>query len=163
MVVLFNRANDETYPELEILSREIPVIVVSHDDDADQVLLALQSGVRGYIPTSVTFDVAVEAMRLVKAGGTFVPASSLNSAKQKAEFAAARRTGPFSPRQTEVIEAVRQGKANKVIAYELNMRESTVKVHIRHIMRKLKATNRTQVAYLTNHLFDQKQLRSFAN
>ena len=165
IIVLFNQGNDETYPELEILSRDIPVIVVSHDEDFDQVLLALQSGVRGYIPTSMTFDVAVEAMRLVRAGGTFVPASSLNSARQKAEFATARRngSGPFSPRQTEVIEAVRQGKANKVIAYELNMRESTVKVHIRHIMRKLKATNRTQVAYMTNHLFDQKQLRSFAN
>ena len=161
MVVFCNRANGDTDAEreLEVLSRTIPVIVVSHDEDSDQVLLALQSGVRGYIPTSVTFDVAVEAMRLVKAGGTFVPAGSLNSARQKAQSAAAPRTGPFSPRQTEVIEAVRQGKANKVIAYELNMRESTVKVHIRHIMRKLKATNRTQVAYLTNHLFDQKQLR----
>ena len=154
IVVLFNLGNNETYPELELLSREIPVIVVSHDDDSDQVLLALQSGVRGYIPTSVTFDVAVEAMRLVKAGGTFVPAGSLNSARQKAQSAAAPRTGPFSPRQTEVIEAVRQGKANKVIAYELNMRESTVKVHIRNIMRKLKATNRTQVAFLTNGMFE---------
>ena len=95
MVVFCNRANGDTDAEreLEVLSRTIPVIVVSHDDDADQVLLALQSGVRGYIPTSVTFDVAIEAMRLVKAGGTFVPASSLNSARQKAQSAAARRNG----------------------------------------------------------------------
>ena len=164
IVVLCNRANGEADAERELasLSREIPVIVVSHDDDADQVLLALQSGVRGYIPTSVTFDVAIEAMRLVQAGGTFVPASSLNSARQKVQFAAARGngTGKFTPRQTAVIEAIRQGKANKVVAYELNMRESTVKVHIRHIMKKLKATNRTQVAYLTNHLFEQRRLRS---
>ena len=118
--------------------------------------MALQNGVRGYIPTSVTFDVAIEAMRLVKAGGTFVPASSLNSARQKAELATAWRngSGPFSPRQTEVIEAIRRGKPNKVIAYELDMRESTVKVHIRNIMKKLKATNRTQVAFLTNGMFE---------
>ncbi len=44
------------------------------------------------------------------------------------------------------------GKANKIIAYELKMRESTVKVHLRSIMRKLKATNRTEVAYITNQL-----------
>ena len=51
--------------------------------------------------------------------------------------------------------------ANKLIAYELNMCESTVKVHIRNIMKKLKATNRTQVAYLTRGLFEnagQQQL-----
>jgi DNA-binding NarL/FixJ family response regulator len=44
--------------------------------------------------------------------------------------------------------------ANKLIAYELNMCESTVKVHIRNIMKKLNATNRTQVAYLTRRFFE---------
>jgi DNA-binding NarL/FixJ family response regulator len=48
---------------------------------------------------------------------------------------------------------LRQGKANKQIAYELNMREGTVKVHIRNIMRKLKAKNRTEVAILASGLF----------
>ena len=51
-------------------------------------------------------------------------------------------------RQLQVVEAIRQGKPNKVIAYELNMCESTVKVHVRAIMKKLKARNRTEVAYL---------------
>jgi DNA-binding NarL/FixJ family response regulator len=58
----------------------------------------------------------------------------------------------FTARQTAVIAALRQGKQNKIIAYELNMRESTVKVHVRNIMKKLNATNRTEVAYLTNQL-----------
>jgi len=58
----------------------------------------------------------------------------------------------FTSRQTAVIAALRQGKQNKIIAHELNMRESTVKVHVRNIMQKLKATNRTEVAYLTNQL-----------
>ena len=47
-----------------------------------------------------------------------------------------------------MVEAIRQGKPNKIIAYELNMCESTVKVHVRAIMKKLKARNRTEVAYL---------------
>jgi DNA-binding NarL/FixJ family response regulator len=44
------------------------------------------------------------------------------------------------------VEALQQGKPNKIIAYELNLCESTVKVHIRNIMKKLKATNRAEIA-----------------
>jgi DNA-binding NarL/FixJ family response regulator len=51
-----------------------------------------------------------------------------------------------------VIDALRRGKANKIIAYELSMCESTVKVHVRNIMKKLNAKNRTEVAYLANEL-----------
>ncbi len=56
--------------------------------------------------------------------------------------------------QRQILDCLRRGMANKLIAYELNMCESTVKVHIRNIMKKLKATNRTQVVYLTNGLFE---------
>jgi len=60
--------------------------------------------------------------------------------------------GMFTARQMAVVDALRRGKANKIIAYELEMRESTVKVHVRNIMKKLKATNRTEVAYKANLL-----------
>jgi DNA-binding CsgD family transcriptional regulator len=55
----------------------------------------------------------------------------------------------FSPRQMEVLQRLWQGKQNKAIAYDLHMCERTVKVHIRHIMKKLNARNRTQVVLLT--------------
>jgi DNA-binding NarL/FixJ family response regulator len=58
-----------------------------------------------------------------------------------------------------VVEALRMGKANKTIAYELNMCESTVKVHVRNIMKRLKARNRTQVAYLTSELLMKADAR----
>ena len=45
-----------------------------------------------------------------------------------------------------MVAAIKQGKSNKVIAYDLNMCESTVKVHVRNIMKKLNAKNRTEVA-----------------
>jgi DNA-binding NarL/FixJ family response regulator len=51
---------------------------------------------------------------------------------------------PLTPRQKEVLERLREGKSNKLIARELNMTEATVKVHVRQIMRKFGATNRTQ-------------------
>jgi DNA-binding CsgD family transcriptional regulator len=55
----------------------------------------------------------------------------------------------FSPRQNEVLRMLWNGSSNKVIAYELRMSESTVKVHIRHIMKKLNVNNRTQVVLRT--------------
>jgi DNA-binding NarL/FixJ family response regulator len=60
----------------------------------------------------------------------------------------------FTQRQSQILECLRRGMANKLIAYELDMCESTVKVHIRNIMKKLNATNRTQVAYLTRGFFE---------
>ena len=61
----------------------------------------------------------------------------------------------FTRRQVAVIDALRKGKANKIIAYELNMCESTVKVHVRNIMKKLNAKNRTEVAYLASELMQE--------
>lgn len=132
-----------------------PAIVLSDIEDPDQILGALDNGARGYIPTSTSLDVVVEALHLVGAGGVFVPASSLISARRAGHANGQRRNGHglFTPRQTAVVDALRQGKANKVIAFELNMRESTVKVHVRNIMRKLKARNRTEVAFLTHEFF----------
>jgi DNA-binding NarL/FixJ family response regulator len=114
---------------------------------------ALELGVRGYIPTSVPFEIAIEAIRLVKVGGTFVPASSLLKSRKLADTPVADEppnSEMFTARQAAVVEALRRGKANKIIAHELNMRESTVKVHVRNIMKKLKAKNRTEVAFMTN-------------
>jgi DNA-binding NarL/FixJ family response regulator len=130
---------------------DVPIVVLSDLEEPDEVVKILDSGVRGYIPTTVSLQVAVEAMRLVKAGGVFVPASSLIAAQrtpaaEPAETKIAHEV--FTARQAAVVEALRRGKANKIIAYELNMRESTVKVHVRNIMRKLKARNRTEVAFL---------------
>lgn len=139
---------------------ELPVVVLAEADDLAQILGALEYGIRGYIPTSVGIDVCVEAINLAMAGGTFVPASSVMSMRQfigSASDAARPMAGMFTQRQEEVVRALRQGKANKIIAYELNLRESTVKVHIRNIMKKLKATNRTEVAYKINKMFPQEQ------
>jgi len=133
---------------LETVAAKIPVVIVSNIDDLDHIVRALKSGARGYIPTSLPFNVAVEAVRLVKAGGTFVPASSFvhNRDEQQPVL---RTNGLLTEQQMKVVEEIRHGKANKQIAYELNMSEHTVKVHLRHIMRKLNAKNRTEVAVLS--------------
>ncbi|WP_209599894.1 response regulator transcription factor [Sinorhizobium kostiense] len=136
--------------------RPVPVVVLSDSDEIAQILRVLESGARGYIPTSVGVEVCIEAIGLAIAGGTFVPASSILAVRHLIETGKqepAPLAGMFTLRQAEVVQALRKGKANKIIAYELNLRESTVKVHIRNIMKKLKATNRTEVAYKLNDLF----------
>jgi DNA-binding NarL/FixJ family response regulator len=137
-----------------------PIVVLSNVEEPDAVLNALGSGAKGYIPTSAPLEVAIEAMRLVKAGGVYVPASSLLAMRHPKSPAPAPAIQPnqliFTARQRSVVEALRRGKANKIIAHELQMRESTVKVHVRNIMRKLKAKNRTEVAYLANGMLQSE-------
>ncbi|RUU13764.1 response regulator transcription factor [Mesorhizobium sp. USDA-HM6] len=128
----------------------VPVIVVVDSDEPGEILAALECGARGYIPTSVKVKVAAEAIGLARAGGIFVPASCVLALREiihSTANGARPLTGMFTAREAAVVEALRKGKANKIIAYELNLCESTVKVHIRNIMKKLKATNRTEVAY----------------
>jgi DNA-binding NarL/FixJ family response regulator len=120
---------------------------MSNERRPGQVLNLLKAGVRGFIPTDVGCAVAAQVLRLVKAGGTFVPASSLSLLPDQ-DTLGLEGGEMFTGRQKQVIEAIRLGKPNKIIAYELNMCESTVKVHVRTIMKKLKARNRTEVAYL---------------
>lgn len=139
--------------------KDIPIIAIGDLDGLNHIMKILEYGARSYIPTSVGLDVAIEAIRLARAGGTFVPASSLTAIHKRM---AAETTTPhptlsslFTARQAAVVDALRRGKANKIIAYELNLCESTVKVHIRNIMKKLKARNRTEVAFKINDLFSK--------
>ena len=132
-----------------------PVTVMSDGDTLDRITHVMDQGVRAYIPTSSTLAVVIEAIRMVWAGGMYVPASSILSHRTFGDAMAAPAGGApgvFTSRQVAVIEALRRGKANKIIAHELKMRESTVKVHVRNIMKKLNAKNRTEVAYLANQL-----------
>ena len=152
-------AKTDALAEVERLSAQAvcsPVVIVSDDEDPNAIVHMLAKKVRGYVPTSFSLHTAMQAMDLVRAGGTFVPASSLIAAHHAPEAQAdvQKSNGLFTMRQTAVIDALRQGKPNKIIAYELKMRESTVKVHVRNIMKKLNATNRTQAAYLATQLLD---------
>jgi DNA-binding NarL/FixJ family response regulator len=144
--------------EMSIVSRlakQAPVVIISETEDPDYIIEVINAGARGAIPASGSLGITVEALRLVWAGGQYVPASSLLAAR-RTDAGSSTRMGPyngmFTSRQAAVVQAICRGKANKVIAYELQMKESTVKVHVRNIMRKLQAQNRTQVAMLAESL-----------
>jgi DNA-binding NarL/FixJ family response regulator len=147
--IAHNNSNDGRIAALKQLQAIAPVIILSGVDSPASVLEALESGVRGYIPTaSTSLELAIAIIRFVRAGGTFVPPSSLPVQGIKGTAVASEGTTAqqFTPRQMAVLDHLKLGKANKVIAYELAMSESTVKAHIRSIMKKMKATNRTEVA-----------------
>ena len=137
------------------LAPAVPILVMSERCDASEVTSAFRLGARGYLPTSLAISEVTAIVRLVAVGGTYVPANILGPLFETHRSVPAQIpddiAGPcgFSPRQLQVLEQLSEGKQNKIIAYELGMGESTVKVHIRHIMKKLNARNRTQVVLMT--------------
>jgi DNA-binding NarL/FixJ family response regulator len=139
----------------------IPLVVLSDADDADRLKTfrdTLKSGAHGFIPTRTTgIPIAIAALRLIKAGGTFAP-MDLMLANNRPDYVRALpdkvRQNPLTSRQMVVLAHLQRGSANKIIAHELDMSESTVKVHVRNIMRKVGATNRTQAVYKAQKLLE---------
>jgi DNA-binding NarL/FixJ family response regulator len=169
LVVMFNLSGQEiAAPNVQSALRNLvaeaggtPVIVLAASEDLRDMILALDCGARGYVPTSVGVDVILDAARLTSAGGIFLPASSLPALREAIPTSEEQPGGieqHFTSRQAAVANALRHGKANKTIAYELNMCESTVKVHIRTIMKRLRASNRTEAAFKLNAMFPRDNI-----
>jgi DNA-binding NarL/FixJ family response regulator len=134
----------------------VPLVLLVDRDDISDIIEAMAHGVRGFITTSMELLETAAVIQCVAAGGTFVPASTLVKFALKQPNGAGSPAGegnavPFeslTPRESEVLARLGQGKPNKVIAQELEIRESTVKVFVRRIMSKLHASNRTELALL---------------
>ena len=173
-----------------------PIMAIMANDDPQCLLDAIESGVSGVLPMNTNIRVALAAIELILAGGTFAPCNALANALHQEpgdslmpQFAEASdmnnlhpastdfgaipaiqlvssqkgaATEPahiFTLREQQVLERLKKGMQNKLIAYSLGIAESTVKVHLRNIMKKLHATNRTQVAFMTKDLHAEIALR----
>jgi DNA-binding NarL/FixJ family response regulator len=141
-------ANSNVFKILSQIAPRIPIIVLACNNDNELAKAAICQGAKGYIPVTLGFDIAIEAVRFVLAGGTYVPIDYLliRSWPGNLPPEAPPAPGAITARELAVVRAIQHGKSNKVIAYELGMCESTVKVHVRRIMKKLNAKNRTDVA-----------------
>lgn len=128
-----------------------PVIILTDVEDhcrIDLIRDTLRAGASGFISTrSMGLGMTLSAIRFVQSGGTFAPLDLLLSEPAPAEQKNDDAPYKLTARQRDVLAQLQQGKANKIIAHELGMSESTAKVHIRNIMRKMGATNRTQAAF----------------
>lgn len=128
------------------------VVVLSSHDEPAIIRAAIAEGASGYIPKSSTRDVLIAALKLVLAGGTYLPPNLLDNAGPE-DVADAFPGPPVSPlnnlseRQHEVLMSAVQGKVNKVIARELDITEATVKAHLSASFRALGVKNRTEAVY----------------
>lgn len=119
-------------------------------EDADAAFEVLRLGLSGCFSPAMTISDMSAALRLVVAGGIFVGPSQLGDGQRFAPAAPHMHDlGPsLTPREAEVLAMLRQGKPNKLIAFNLEMAENTVKVHVARILKKFGAANRTAIANL---------------
>jgi DNA-binding NarL/FixJ family response regulator len=134
---------------------KLPIVMIVDVAGADERMavetLAARLGIQGYIPTSSSVDVAVAALRLVMVGGRYFP--TIWEEEQSPALISTGRTpsarvhgGPakLTPREVAILSVLGQGASNKIIAYQLGIALSTVKVHVHNIIRKLNVRNRTE-------------------
>jgi DNA-binding NarL/FixJ family response regulator len=131
----------------------ISVVMLSAFNDRDNVVKALDGGALGFIPKTGSRELLLSALRLVLAGGIYIPpdildrnASATAAVGQPAR--AERRPSPaelgLTERQVEVLALMMQGKSNKLICRALNLAEPTVKNHVSAILKTLGVSNRTE-------------------
>ena len=126
----------------------VPVIILTAEESRSQMEALLATGAAGYIPKSSSALVMVSAIRLVMAGGIYVPPQLLGGGLSAPPRGAAGLEGAahLTERQLQVLRLLAAGKSNKLICRELNLGEGTIKVHLSAIYRALNVTNRTEAA-----------------
>lgn len=148
---------------------ELPIIILSGHEDPAMMRETLDGGVRGFIQKSCSPAVMLSAVRLVLAGGIYVPPGMLGVADGAAASALAPdvQARPvelpgqqpdlqtlrelLTERQIDVLRLLWKGEPNKMISRILNISEGTVKVHLAAIFRALNARNRTEAVMMTAH------------
>lgn len=144
------------------LAPQIPITVISANDDPDMISAVMAAGAQGYISKSLGREAMCNALRRVWSGEIVLPDSydpgQRHPGPAKPESAeVARRFASLTRQQMKTLRLICQGKANKEISYELNIAEATVKTHITAIMGKIGARRRTQIVLLAKSikLFDE--------
>lgn len=112
-------------------------------DIADE---ALAAGAAGFLPKTLSAKSVVNAVRFMAMGEQYAPLDFMRAEEEETpDHPLAER---LSRRELQVLECLTQGKSNKEIARELDIREPTVKLHVKKLYRKINAHNRTQAAMI---------------
>jgi two-component system nitrate/nitrite response regulator NarL len=143
---------------LQLLQQDLPdtaVIMLTVSEDVDELTSALHEGACGYLLKNMDADALATMIRRA-ADGESVIAESMTQrlitkmrTPQKAEELPApdtRESSALTPRERDIVRIVARGASNKDIARELDLAESTVKIHVRNVLRKLNLTSRVQIA-----------------
>ncbi len=141
----------------------IPVVIISAENDKQQILQTISYGAVGFISKSSPVEQITESLTSIFAGNVCLPsdiirtASDKPAAKSNKEFEILpEKMQLLTRKELIVLKYLTQGEANKYIAYEMNISETTVKSHVSSILKKLGATNRVKVVVgAANIDFDQ--------
>ncbi len=119
-------------------SPEARLIIVTTYQSEEDIYRALRAGAQGYLLKDAPVEDLIECIHTVGDGKTWIPpAVGAKLARRVTERS-------LTARETEVIRALAKGKSNKEIGVALNISEGTVKVHVTHMLEKLKVTGRTE-------------------
>jgi two-component system nitrate/nitrite response regulator NarL len=146
---------------VQMLTEELPqtrVLMLTVSEDAEDLIDTLKSGARGYLVKNIDADFLVDAIRRA-ARGEAVMSPQMTSKLVQGLQNGGREMVPeaadkdrISPREREILMLVARGASNKEMARELKLAESTVKIHVQSILRKLNLTSRVQAAvYAVEH------------
>ena len=131
------------------------IVVLSGEEDPELVRKAIDLGAAGFIPKASVPAVLISALRLILAGGIYLPAQLLmrpNTSHPKADGSETHRAEPklsdqLTPRQLDALMLAVKGKSNKQIARDLAVSEGTIKQHLSTAFRLLNVNNRTEAVY----------------
>ena len=136
-------------PAIRERTPQARVAVLSGVTERKQILEAMGLGAAGYIPKRLSAQAMLSALRLIIAGERYVPAALLEEPAQPAPGSSGESDTTeraLTAREREILNLLREGLSNKLIARRLNVSEVTVKSHLCHVFRKLGVQNRVQAA-----------------
>ncbi|QUJ67667.1 response regulator transcription factor [Photobacterium sp. GJ3] len=131
---------------------ELPVVVVSANEEASVIRQVRHHGAFGFIPKSSDMRALISALNQVLDGDPYFPPGIGEDEDNPEMDALAAKIATLTPQQYKVLCMLSDGLLNKQIAYELNVSEATIKAHMTAIFRKLGVKNRTQAVILLNEL-----------
>ena len=142
---------------VQLMRQDCPdtaVLMLTVSEDARDLTAALKAGACGYLVKNIEADYLVRAIRRAADGDTVVAEAMTAKlvAQLNADTAPASELDKLTPREKDIIACLARGESNKVIARSLTLAESTVKIHVQNVLKKLKLSSRVQAAvYAVQH------------
>jgi two-component system nitrate/nitrite response regulator NarL len=132
------------------------VVMLTVSESADDLVHTLRAGASGYLLKNIETDTLLDLIRRAVAGDSVVSAEMttklVKGLRAASSTDSAETKDALSPREREILGYLAKGASNKEIARTLDLAESTVKIHVQHILRKLNLSSRVQAAvYAIEH------------
>lgn len=148
---------------MQLIVEDLPdtaVLMLTVSEEAEDLTKALKNGARGYLIKNIEADYLTQAIKRAAAGEPVIAESM--TAKLVMQFRAGNNLSStperdkLTPRERETMVCLARGESNKEIARKLDVAESTVKIHVQNILKKLSLTSRVQIAvYAVEHGMDK--------